>query len=394
MALAREILDAYARLPEEKRLAFLTRLADRYGPDPARLERAVAAYSSHPGPRPASDLHAAAEPRRQELIRRLNLAPGGTLGLVRMREDLLRELPAHRNLEILDRDFVQLFSSWFNRGFLVLKPVNWSSPAHILEKVIRYEAVHAITGWKDLQRRIEPGDRRCFAFHHPALDDEPLIFVEVALTDHVPEAIAPLLSEDRKPIPLRRATTAVFYSISSCQAGLRGISFGNFLIKQVVEELQRDVPSLRTFVTLSPVSGFVEWLRRDPGGRTQGGPRRRRPNLLAFLDRPGWETDPESVRAVRKPLTGALARYFLVARGPAGLPLDRTARFHLGNGARLERLNFQGDPSPKGLSEAAGFMVNYLYDLGRIERNHELYANRRQVVASRAVRRLLGAASE
>ncbi len=361
VVIARELLDGYAALPPEKRLGFLRVLATRFGPDPDLLSRALAEYRSRPGPRAALGLHFAAEARRQELLRRLNRAPGGTRDLVRMREDVLKGVASQPELELVDADFVHVFSSWFSPGFLELRRIDWSTPADVLEKIIRYEAVHAITSWDDLRRRLDPGDRRCFAFFHPALEDDPLIFVEVALTDEIPGAIAPLLAVERRPLPVRRATTAVFYSTSNCQPGLRGITFGHFLLKRVAEELKAEVPTLRTFVTLSPVPGFAAWLRGEPGG--------------------------DGSRAA---LTAALARYLLTAGDASGRPADPVARFHLGNGARLERLNWMGDPSPRGLETAAGFMVNYLYDLGRIERNHELFENRGERVASRAVRRLLG----
>ena len=206
-------------------------------------------------------MHQASEPRRQELIRRLNLAPGGTAALVQMREALLTLLAGDGELRAVDRDFVHLFASWFNRGFLVLRRIDWTTPAHILEKIIRYEAVHAIEDWDDLRNRLAPPDRRCYAFFHPQLVDEPLIFVEVALTKDIPDAIAPLLDLARPVIGAQEATTAVFYSISNTQKGLGGISFGNFLIKQVVEELKQDLPNLQTFVTLSPVPGFAGWLQ-------------------------------------------------------------------------------------------------------------------------------------
>jgi malonyl-CoA decarboxylase len=232
------------------------------------VQALLAAALDEPDDERIEMLHAASEPRRQELFRRLNLAPSGTAGLVRMREDMLGHLPAHPMLKAVDRDFNHLFASWFNRGFLVLRPINWSTPAIVLEKIIRYEAVHAITDWDDLRRRLDPPDRRCFAFFHPALADDPLIFVEVALTREIPAAVAPLLAPSRPPLSPGEATTAVFYSISNCQRGLAGVSFGNFLIKQVVEDLRRALPNLTTFVTLSPVPGFAEWIdreRRDNG---------------------------------------------------------------------------------------------------------------------------------
>jgi malonyl-CoA decarboxylase len=388
-AMARTLLATYAALDPEEKLAFLLTLEDRFGADEARLRRAIEAYQAAPDPRTALALHDAAEPPRQELIRRLNRAAGGTTGLVRMREDVLRNLAKHPMLDALDVDFVHLFSSWFNPGFLVLKRIDWSTPADLLEKIIRYEAVHEIKSWSDLRRRLEPGDRRCFAFFHPALDDDPLVFVEVALTHDVPASIAPLLAEAR-PGRTSRATTAVFYSISNCQPGLRGVSLGNFLIKQVVEELMRELPRLKTFVTLSPVPGFAKWLRRERESKTSrllGAAER---SALRALDQPGWQGHPQTTRTLRPVLTDAIAHYFLLAREASGKPVDPVAKFHLGNGARLERINWMGDPSPKGISEAAGFMVNYLYDLSRIERNHEAFANKGEVVASGAVRKLLG----
>jgi malonyl-CoA decarboxylase len=291
----------------------------------------------------------------------------------------------HKDLAALDRDVVHLLSSWFNRGFLVLRRIDWSTPANILEQIIRYEAVHEIRDWDDLRRRIDPIDRRCYAFFHPALVDEPLIFVEVALTESIPAAIAPLLAEDRQPVPIERARTAVFYSISNTQRGLGGISFGNFLIKQVVEELRRELPKLENFVTLSPVPGFMQWLKQAGDVPISDEDRA----LLAHLDEPDWFDNAElapQLRAVVEPLA---AHYFLKARTSKGRLIDSVARFHLGNGARLERIDWLGDLSLKGLRESAGIMVNYLYRLEDIEKNHEAYANQGEIAASSAVKKLL-----
>ncbi len=319
-----------------------------------------------------------------------------------MREDLLDLRRALRTgeatepalldaVDSLDCDFEHLFASWFNRGFLVLRHIDWTTPAHILEKIIRYEAVHAIAGWDDLRARIEPPDRRCFAFFHPALADEPLIFVEVALTDQIAPAIAPILSQARKPLQPQAATTAVFYSISNCQKGLAGVTFGNFLIKQVVEDLTREVPTLKTFVTLSPVPGFSAWLARERRADSPQGLLPEDVETLRALDDPDWAADKVRAEAVRKALIPAAAAYFLRAKNERGRPLDPVARFHLGNGARLDRINFLGDTSTKGLAQSHGLMVNYLYDLAAIERNHETYANLGTVVAAPAVTRELRA---
>jgi malonyl-CoA decarboxylase len=333
----------------------------------------------------ASDLHFASEPRRQELIRRLNRAPGGTSDLVAMRADLLDLVKGDKDLAALDRDVAHLLASWFNRGFLVLRRIDWSTPANILEKIIRYEAVHEIRDWNDLRRRIDPIDRRCYAFFHPALVDEPLIFVEVALTESIPGAIAPLLAEDRQPVPIERARTAVFYSISNTQRGLGGISFGSFLIKQVVEELRRELPKLDTFVTLSPVPGFAQWLNQANDVPVTEDDRA----ILQHLDEPNWFENAEITAQLRSLLEPLAAHYFLKARTSKGRLIDSVARFHLGNGARLERIDWLGDLSPKGLRESCGIMVNYLYRLDDIEKNHEAYANDGEVVASSAVKKLL-----
>jgi malonyl-CoA decarboxylase len=385
-AMAREVLDRYQQLDEAGRLSFFEALAHNYGPDRGRLAQAIEAWRAQPTDEDASDLHFASEPRRQELMRRLNRAPGGTSALVALRADLLRHMNGHHNdLAALDRDVVHLLSSWFNRGFLVLRRIDWQTPANILEQIIRYEAVHEIRDWDDLRRRIDPVDRRCYAFFHPALVDEPLIFVEVALTESIPAAIAPLLAEDRQPVPIERARTAVFYSISNTQRGLGGISFGSFLIKQVVEELRRELPKLDNFVTLSPVPGFMPWLKQASDVPLSDEDRA----LLAHLDEPDWFDNADLTSQLRSVLEPLAAYYFLKARTAKGRLIDSVARFHIGNGARLERIDWLGDLSPKGLRESAGIMVNYLYRLDDIEKNHEAYANQGEIAASSAVKKLL-----
>lgn len=389
--LARLVLEAYAAASPDERSEFLRALAIRFGADPKALDAAVAAYSADPGPKTAQRLADAAEPRRREVLRRLNLAPGGTKALVAMREDLMARLKADPDLRLLDADFAHLFASWFNRGFLTLRPIDWQTSAAVLEKIIRYEAVHVIKGWDDLRTRLAPPDRRCFAFFHPRLPDEPLIFVEVALTAEIPATIDEVLTFDRDPIDAEEATTAVFYSISNTQPGLGGVTFGNFLIKQVVEDLRHALPDLRTFVTLSPVPGFAAWLaaeRADPGSEVLGEAERR---LLEILDEPDWHLDLAKAETLRRPLLGLAAHYFLVARRPDGRLHDPVARFHLGNGARLERLNWRADLSENGLVQSHGLMVNYLYALDDIERNHEAFVERGTVAASTEVRKRLPA---
>jgi malonyl-CoA decarboxylase len=391
VALAREILLRYGELKPGSRIAFFEALATRFGPDPTRLRTAATAWLSTPGETAAARLHRASEPRRLELIRRVNLAPNGTAALVHMREQLIDAMDHRGDLEVVDEDFLHLFSSWFNRGFLVLRRIDWATPARILEKIIRYEAVHEIRDWNELRARIDAPGRRCYAFFHPALVDEPLIFVEVALTRGIPAAIEPILSGNGEPADLDRASTAVFYSISNCQRGLAGVSFGHFLIKQVVEEVQRDMPRLATFVTLSPVPNFAQWLKGERAARFPGALSEEDRAALSALDRPEWWRNAESAEAVHEALMRAAAWYFLRARNPRGLPHDPVARFHLGNGARLERINFLADSSPRALAQSHGLMVNYLYDLDHIEKNHEAYAQQQAVIAAGAINRLVRA---
>jgi len=383
VAIASMLLQTYAQAPLEERKSFVEALLSTFGANHARVDQAVEKYWKGGNDADIAELHAAAEPRRQELFRRINLADGGTAGLVRMREDVMSFVKQNEALRLVDADFVHLLSSWFNRGFLVLKRIDWRTPGNILEKIKRYEAVHAIAGWDELRSRIEPPDRRCYAFFHPQLADEPLIFVEVALTTGVPEAIAPLLSADRNQIMAANASTAVFYSISNTQRGLSGVSFGSFLIKQVVEDLKRELPNLNTFVTLSPVPGFAAWLEAQlRNERSSLVPLNQRGELLSLLD------DAESV-VDETALAQAAAIYLICSRNSSGMPSDPVARFHLGNGASLERINVAADRSPNGIRQSFGVMVNYLYDLNQIERNHEAFVSSNELAVSSRLRKLV-----
>jgi len=389
VAMARQILEIYRGLTRQQKHAFFQFLATSMQPRQETVLEAASAYVSDPSPERLSKLQSAVESPRQEFFRRLNLAPGATGEIVAMRRDLLGMLPEDPSLNVVDIDLRHLLYSWFNRGFLVLRRIDWQTPAAILEKIIAYEAVHEIKGWDDLRRRLDPADRRCFAFFHPSLVDEPLIFVEVALTDDMARSIKSLLDEAPKAGTPSEPTTAVFYSISNCQEGLRGISFGNFLIKQVVEELAREQPSLKTFVTLSPVPMFARWLDKELIRNETGLITPELREALQVLGDPGWVEDAEQVKLLETPLTVLAAHYLVNAKTGEGRPVDPVARFHLGNGARLERINWLGDTSPKGLRESHSIMVNYRYDLKEFERNHEAYANEGVVALSRSVRNLL-----
>jgi malonyl-CoA decarboxylase len=391
VAIARELLDRYALLSAEDRQRFFRFLATELRPDPERVKEAAAAYIEDASDVTLAALNRALDSPRLEFFRRLNLAPGATGEIVAMRRELIRVPIDDPALAAVDADLRRLFYAWFNRGFLVLCRIDWHTPAAILEKIIQYEAVHEIQGWDDLRRRLDPADRRFFAFFHPSLVDEPLVFVEVALMRDMPGSISQVLEEPPVEAAEKPPTTAVFYSISNCQEGLRGISFGSFLLKQVAEELVREVPSLKTFVTLSPMPGFARWLTEiATDAEADEGLAAEAKAVLEVVSAPDWaETRTAEAPEVKVGLLGLAANFLLLARDDTGRVMDPVARFHLGNGARLERINWLSDPSPRGLREAYGLMVNYSYDLKEIERNHEAYANEGTIAATRAVRGLL-----
>ena len=355
LAIAEDILSRFEIMGDAQKLEFFQYLATAMNIDPANVRRTLEAYEKTPSKASYRAFASAAEPARQEMVRRLNRVPGATAALVRMRADLLRIGRGMPDLEALDLDFRHLFASWFNRGFLVLRPINWESPAHILEKIIAYEAVHTIDSWDDLRRRLEPTDRRCFAFFHPSMPDEPLIFVEVALNKGIPGSVQTLLAQDRKARPEAEADTAVFYSISNCQPGLANISFGNSLIKQVVSDLAAEPTGLTTFVTLSPIPGLTKWLAHE--------------NHAWDCDQPGQ-------------MKALAADYLLNAKAQDGLPVDPVARFHLGNGAIIHAVHADADISENGRSQSGGAMVNYLYDLRDVSQNHEAFVSNKNVAAT------------
>ncbi len=362
---ARQVLDRYATLNLDEQLAFFHHLEQNFNADENHIKSAYANYVSETSSSTLNDLSKAAEPLRQELFRRLNQTPGATHDLVAMRCNLLGFLKKYPALSAVDEDFQRLFTSWFGRGFLQLQTIDWSTSAAILERIIRYEAVHAIKDWDDLRNRIDPPNRRCFAFFHPALIDEPLIFVEVALTHGIPNKIDAILDGTETELHVNH-DTAVFYSISNCQPGLNNISFGNLLIKQVVQELQAEFPSIKTFVTLSPVPGFNRWLQsEDLENTAELDALKKEIAGLSFADAAD-ETHQENIRK--------LAFNYLVLSKSRDKPRDPVARFHLGNGATLHEVIAGADFSDNGMKLSLGTMVNYLYDLSSIESNHEQFA--------------------
>ena len=401
LALAREILDRYGALDTDEQSCFFIEMMNQFSVDERHLNQMIEAWKADQQPGAAKDspkhkssthsqglirqIHSASEPRSQELIRRLNRAPRGTQDLVSMRADLLLAIAKGAELKQLDNDFHHLFSSWFNRGFLELRLINWdNTPALILEKIISYEAIHEINGWDELRLRVAAEDRRLYGFFHPALSAEPLIFVEVAMMAGIPRAITPILAKQRQQLEPSAATTAVFYSISNCQKGLQGISFGNFLIKQVVEELRHEFTNLSQFVTLSPLPEMRHWVSQQV-----------EQNKLSEMPKPLQQTmhslyqSKDALGVDHLLLEKLTAWYLLKAKKSNGSPFDYVSRFHLGNGACLEQINCEADPSDSRMESSWGVMVNYLYDLNSIEHNHEAFANQKTVICSESVQRLV-----
>ena len=393
--IAGDIIDAYATLDATAKIAFFEFLDRALGLDPVLVLEAATRYAEDPVAERALELQQVTEPPRQELLRRINRAPGGTAAIVGMRRDLLHALGENPQLRAVDSDFRHLLASWFNPGFLFLQRVDWQSPAALLEKIIRHEAVHAIGDWSDLRRRLQP-DRRLFGFFHPQLPGEPLIFVEVALLDAIPRFIGQVIGGDEAAATtVANPRVAAFYSISNCEPGLRGVSLGNFLIKEVAEQLRGELPSLKRFCTLSPIPAFRGWLEHlDVERLPEAWSARARTGVATALRELRVRHGPRLDALRTKAATGALgdddqrrlavcAAVFLACESTTS-HADPVARFHLANGARLERINAAADLSPKAIDESLGVMVNYLYDLDAIEANHERFA-RGEVVRSRSL---------
>ncbi len=376
LLLAERILNVYKSLDDSERLAFFRLLCNNYDLDITATQLAVDRYTKNPNADNLKELSHTTEPLRQELLRRINLAPEGTYRLVKMREDLLRLSKNNPEIKKIDVDFLHLFSTWFNRGFLVMQPIDWTTPAHILEKIIAYEAVHEIKSWGELRARLKPEDRECYAFFHPSMEDDPLVFVEVALANQMPKGISEILHREDQATSPNDSNCAIFYSISNCHKGLAGVSFGNFLIKQVAIRLKMKFPQLKTFTTISPAPGLRNWLERiaQENGEVKN-----------FID--GYS--PEADEKQQKIMMRYAAEYFLKQKNSNKEPLDPVARFHLKNGAQLERINIFGDISETGLKNSLGTMVNYVYDLATVEENHESYMHKNSVICSHQVKKLL-----
>jgi len=385
---AKEVMAWYAQATPAQRQDLWLLLCEQFGPDAQRIEAARAQYEKAQSPADQGQaeiaLRKALVSARTRVLQRFSMPEGGMRFLVDLRADLLALPKGDKRFAALDAELEYLFTNWFDVAFLELRRLSWDSPASLLEKLIQYEAVHDIRSWADLKNRLD-SDRRCYGFFHPRLPDEPLIFVEVALLDHMAPGITPLLDEHAAPEDLGKATTAIFYSISNTQTGLRGVSFGNSLIKHVVETLLSEFPKLKTFATLSPIPGLRSWLGKQGDALIAQWDERRHQEVAKALKTQApvkvadligaadealqWKEDA----VLRKALAWCAAQY-LAREVKDGRPIDPVARFHLGNGARVERLNWGGDPSGKGLKQSFGLMVNYLYDLKRLDKHRALLA--------------------
>ncbi|WP_432472795.1 malonyl-CoA decarboxylase [Amphritea sp. HPY] len=389
-AIASEVVKAYQESNEEKKLAFFYHLLEKYSPDSDIIIQLAQEYKSNCNADTLIALNEAVESPRQTLFRRINLAPKGAKTIVGLRSDLLSILKKHPDLKPIDYDLQHLLKSWFNRGFLVLEEIDWNTSAAILEKLIRYEAVHSMSGWEDLKKRLSR-NRRCFTFVHPSLPGEPLIFVEVALTFGLANAVQPLIDPGpEESLKESRSDTAIFYSISNCQKGLTGISFGNFLIKQVVMELKKELPALTQFATLSPIPGFRRWLSSELENREGSFIRSTDREALELLKREDWQQNKKNSEVLKPILMRLCANYLnSVKRGKN--PFDPVTKFHLGNGARIERINWMGDTSANGMALSAGILVNYSYDIPQVEKNHEAFVNEGAIITSKEFnKQLLG----
>ncbi len=376
LLLAERILSAFEKLDDKSQETFFLMLNSDYDLDIEELKHTITSYEDQPDAGRLRNLTIAAEPTRRELLRRLNFAPEGTARLVKMRETLLGLKKKHPELGRSDNDFRHLFNAWFNRGFLLMQPIDWQTPAHILEKIIAYEAVHEISSWRELRRRLEPQDRHCYAFFHPSMEDEPLVFVEVALSTTIPAKISDVLDNELGEIVPEDASCAIFYSISNCHSGLAGVSFGNFLIKQVATSLKQRFPQLKKFATLSPAPGFRAWLQKQAVET---------PEIATIVEQ--CKNHPQGSSQAK--LSRIAARYYLQEKNTREEPLDPVARFHLKNGAILDRINPQADLSDKGQKQSFGLMVNYVYDLAKVEEHHEAYMKDNQLACSNHVKKLL-----
>lgn len=385
IALAREVVVSYNKLSNTEKLDFFKDLYQNMGPDLEEIRIVANNFTKDPSEETLADLTNQLKSKRQKLFSRMIMAPNGTKAIVSLREDLLGFINKNESLKIIDEELRVLLTSWFNPGFLTLEKIDWNTEASILEKIIQYESVHTITDWKDLKNRLTI-NRRCFAYFHPALDDEPLIFVEIALTVGISSSIQSIINDDNKIE--QQADTAIFYSINNCQYGLRKVPLGNFLIKMVVTELAMELPSIKKFSSLSPVPGFADWLKKEIASSNSKFITDDNREIYKLLEDEFWYQDSKKSKKLKKPLIKACAHYLLMEK-KYGKPINPVARFHFGNGAKLFRINWMGNTSEYGINKSFGLMVNYVYNLKKIEDNHEAYVQNGELAISKSVKSIL-----
>ena len=385
IALAREVVVSYKKLSDTEKLEFFKNLYQNMGPDLEVISKVASNFTKTPNEETLADLTNKLKSKRQKLFSRMIMAPKGTKAIVDLREDLLGFIPGNNSLKVIDEELRALLTSWFNPGFLALTKIDWDTEASILEKIIQYELVHTIVGWNDLKNRLT-NNRRCFAYFHPALEEEPLIFVEVALTKGISNSIQSIINTDREVE--QKADTAIFYSINNCQPGLRKVPLGNFLIKMVVTELTRELPSIKKYSTLSPIPGFSNWLKNEILSGSLKFLTKDDRKTFNLLEDDLWYMDPTKSKKLKKPLIKACAYYLLIEK-KYGKPINAVARFHFGNGAKLYRINWMGNTSEYGINKSFGLMVNYLYNLKKIEANHEAYVQNGELAISKSVKSIL-----
>ena len=371
---SKTFFDVYNKLTETKKKKFFLDLLTNYNIEVDMLKKFVMNYKTNKNLDNFKNITYFSEPKWIELFKKLNTAPGATFHLVKMRETLLKFINENKELKKIDIGFQKLFQNWFNPGFLVLQPIDWNTPANILEKIIQYEAVHEIKSWDDLRARLAPKDRKCFAFFHPAIYEEPLIFVEIALMKEVPNKISSILKNKKNELDPNECNSAIFYSISNCQPGLKGVSFGNFLLKNVAEELNKNFPNLQNFSTLSPVPSFYKWITESDTKLNKD------LSLEEILD---------FVKNNNNYLNEKIFSYLTVSNRKDLSANDPVSRFHLGNGAILERINYLGDESLNNLKSSLGFMVNYKYELKKLEKNHEDYNSKKIILFNNEIKKNL-----
>ena len=386
ITVARDITELYQTLSIENRLLFFKKINEKYKPSFTRVNEAIDAYKTSQNEKTLSDLFKVSEGKRRELFRRMNMAPNGTSSIVALREDLLKTLEDHKDLRALDDDLRHLFRAWFNPGFLKLEKITWDTKAAVLEKIIKYERVHQMKDMNELKRRLGE-DRRFFSYFHPALEDEPIIFVQVALTKGLGKSIQELMKPsigDQK-----KNDTATFYSISNCQEGLSRVTLGNFLIKRVVYEIQEELPNIKNFGTLSPIPGFADWFSYLKDSKIKSILANLSDQDLSFLKSQDLKIGDGRIIANKEAIIKLVSHYIINEKNEKGLPINDVSRFHLGNGAIVDDIIINANISEVGFKRSYGIMVNYLYELKNIEKNHEDYVNNKKVILSDKLKKYL-----